>query len=152
MIKKDLFVLISLSIAVNLACSNAVAPNSETNKAIVVNANANVLPEGLSGNQIPLSTNSTPGIPDPKSTAANSNSKGASSTPGIPDTTKTGKTPQPKNTPTIPGIPDEETLKKQMNTPVGREVMDRKPPEFESNSANRPNNKRKPIGNAKPNR
>ncbi len=151
MIKKILFALISSLLAINLACSNAVAPNSETNKAVLVNANPTDLPEGLSANQIPLSANSTPGIPDPKSVNANSSSNGAASTPGIPDTTKTGKTPMPKNTPRIPGIPDEETLKKQMNTPVDRSVMERKPPEFESNSTNRPNNKRKTVNNSKPN-
>ena len=151
MIKKNLFALISLLLAINLACSNAVAPNSETNKAVVVNANPTDLPEGLSANQIPLTTNSTPGIPDPKSINANTNSKGTTSTPGIPDTTKTGKTPQPKNTPPIPGIPDEETLKKQMTTPVGKEMMERKPLEYEANSNNRPNNKRKPVSNSKTN-
>ncbi len=152
MIKKILFVLISLLFAINLACSNAVAPNSETNKAVVVNANqpAN-LPEGLSANQVPLSTDSTPGIPDPKSVNANSNSKGATPIPGIPDQTKTGKTPAPGKTPPIPGIPDEETLKKQMNTPVDKSVMDTKPPQSNSNSASRPNNKRKPAGNSNPN-
>ncbi|HXH68780.1 MAG TPA: hypothetical protein VNI60_00395 [Pyrinomonadaceae bacterium] len=141
MIKKILFALINLLFAVNLACSNAAAPNSETNRAVVVNTNQTALPEGLSGNQILLSADSTPGIPDPKSTGANSNSKGAASTPGIPDTTKTGKTPMPKNTPPIPGIPDEETLRKQMTTPVDRSVMERKPPEFESNSGKRPSAK-----------
>jgi hypothetical protein len=152
MIKKKLFALISTMLAINLACSNAVAPNSDTNKAVVVNANPTDLPEGLSANQILLSANSTPGIPDPKSVNANSSSNGAASTPGIPDTTKTGKTPMPKNTPRIAGIPDEETLKKQMNTPVDRSIMERKPPEFESNlSNNRPNNKRKSLNNFKPN-
>ncbi len=151
MIKKILFVLINLLLAVNLACTNAVAPNSEMNKAVVVNANPTDLPEGLSANQIPLSANSTPGIPDPKSVNANSDSKATTSTPGIPDTTKTGNTPQPKNTPRIPGIPDEETLKKQMTTPLDRSVMERKPLEFESNSTNRPNNKRKSVSNSKPN-
>ena len=151
MINKKLFALVSLLLAINLACSNATTPNSQTNQAVVVNANPTNLPEGLSANQIPLTTNSTPGIPDPKSINANTNSKGTTSTPGIPDTTKTGKTPMPKNTPRIAGIPDEETLKKQMNTPVDRSVMERKPPEFESNSTNRPNNKRKSLNNSKPN-
>jgi hypothetical protein len=151
MIKKNLFALISLLLAINLACSNVAAPNSDTNKAVVVNANPTDLPEGLSANQIPLSANFTPGIPDPKSVNANSSSNGAGSTPGIPDTTKTGKTPMPKNTPRIAGIPDEETLKKQMNTPVDRSIMERKPPEFESNLSNRPSNKRKSLNNSKPN-
>ena len=153
MIKKILFALLSLLIAVNLACTSAVTPNSNTNTntPVVSNTNPTNLPEGLSTNQLPLSANSTPGIPDPKSVNTNSKSNRASSTPGIPDTTKMGKTPMPKNTPPIPGIPDEETLKKQMNTPVSNRMMDRKPPEFESNSTNRPNNKRRPVGNSKPN-
>ena len=151
MIKRKLFALIILIIAVNLACSNSAAPNSQTNQAVVVNASPANLPEGLSTNQIPLTADSTPGIPDPKSVNANNNSKGTASTPGIPDTTKTGKTPQPKNTPPIPGIPDEETLRKQMNTPASKDMMERKPPEFESNSNNRPNNKRKTLNNSKTN-
>ena len=151
MINKKIFALVSLLVAVNFACSNATTSNSQTNQAVVVNANLTNLPEGLSANQIPLTTNSTPGIPDPKSVNENSNSKGTTSTPGIPDTTKTGKTPQPKNTPPIPGIPDEETLRKQMTTPAGKEMMERKPPEFEANSNNRPSNKRKPVSNSKTN-
>lgn len=148
MTKKILFALINSLLAVNLACSNAAVPNAETNKAVLVNTNTSNLPEGLSTNQIPLSANTTPGIPDPKSVNANSNSKGTTSTPGIPDTTKVGKTPQPKNTPPIPGIPDQETLKKQMNTPIDKSMMDRKPPEFESNSNNRPT--AKPRSTRKP--
>lgn len=148
MTKKVLFILISFLILINLACSKAGAPNSEANKAIVVNASQATLPEGLSANQIPLSANSTPGIPDAKSVNANTISKGASSTPGIPDTTKIGKTPQPKTTPPIPGIPNEETLKKQMNTPIDKSVMDRKPPEFESDSGKHPN--AKPRATSKP--
>jgi ABC-type Na+ efflux pump permease subunit len=148
MIKKIIFVLINLLVAVNLACSNAAAPNTETNKAVVISANSANLPEGLSANQVPLTTNSTPGIPDPKSADANINYKNAASIPGIPDTTRTGKTPQPKNTPPIPGIPDEETLKKQMTTPVDKSVMDKKPSEADSNSAGRapakPRTTRKP--------
>jgi hypothetical protein len=145
MIKKNLFVMISLSFAFNVACSNTAAPNAEANKAIAVNASPANMPEGLSANQVPLSANSTPGIPDPKSD--NTNAKGANSIPGIPDQTKTGKTPSTGKTPPIEGIPDEETLKKQMNTPADRSVMDQKPPTVNSNSANRPNNKRKPAGN-----
>ena len=138
MIKKILFTLFCLAVCGNLGCSTSVAPNTETNKTISVNANQANLPEGLSTSQIPLSANTTPGIPDPKSDNTNAGSKSATSTPGIPDTTKAGKTPMPKNTPPIPGIPDEETLKRQMNTPVGKEVMERKPPKFESDSLNRP--------------
>jgi hypothetical protein len=149
MIKEKLFALIILSTVLNMACSNAPTSNSQTNQAVVVNANPTKMPEGLSTNQIPLSANTTPGIPDPKAVNANNNNKGATSTPGIPDTTKTGKTPQPKNTPPIPGIPDEETLRKQMTTPAGREVMERKPFEFEANSNNRQANKRKPVINSK---
>ncbi len=145
MIKKILFVLISLLFAINLACSNAVAPNSETNKAVVVSANtAANLPEGLSANQVPPSADPIPGIPDPNAANSNSNSKGATPIPGIPDQTKTGKTPATGKTPPIPGIPDEETLKKQMNTPIDKSVMDAKPPQSNSNSASRANNKRKP--------
>jgi len=152
MIKKILFVLISLLFAINLACSNAATSNSDTNKAVVVNANATAnLPEGLSANQVPPSADPIPGIPDPKSANANSNSKGAGPIPGIPDHTKTGKTAAPGKTPPIPGIPDEEELKRQMNTPVNRSVMDTKPPQSNSNSANRANNRRKPAGNSYPN-
>ena len=138
MTTKILIILISLLFAVNLACSNAAVSNSQANKAVVVNASPTNLPEGLSANQVPLSADSTPGIPDPNAANSNSNSKGSASVPGIPDTTKAGKTPSPGKTPPIPGIPDEETLKKQMNTPIDRSVMDRKPPESDSNSGNRP--------------
>jgi len=151
MLKRIFFILINLLFAVNLACTNAVTTNSNTNKPPVLsNTNPTNLPEGLSANQLPLTNNSTPGIPDPKSVNANSNSKSPGSTPGIPDTTKIGKTPMPKNTPPIPGIPDEETLKKQMNTPISNRMMDRKPPEFESNPAKRPNDKKRPVRNSKP--
>jgi hypothetical protein len=148
MFNKNLFALFILFILLNFACSNAVTTNSEANKTTAVNANTTNLPEGLSGNQIPLSANTTPGIPDPKTINTNANTKGTSSTPGIPDTIKLGKTPQPKNTPPIPGIPDEETLKKQINTPADKSMMDRKPPEFESNSGK--GSKAKPQSTAKP--
>jgi hypothetical protein len=138
MINKILFALISLLFAANLACSTTATPNSETNKAVVANTSSTNLPEGLSANQAPLSADSTPGIPDPKSSNATGNSTDANSTPGIPDPTKMGKTPAPGKTPPIPGIPDEETLKKQMNTPIDRSVMDRKSPHSGSNSGNRP--------------
>ena len=145
MIKKILLVLINLLVAINLACSNAATSNSAANQAVVTNTKTANLPEGLSGNPLPLSNNSTPGIPDPKAINANI-SRGASSTPGIPDTSQTGKTPQPKNTPRIAGIPDEETLRKQMTTPADRSVMNRNPPESDSNSNNRPPPKPRATG------
>lgn len=143
MTKKILFIFVNLSFALNLACSKIEVPNSNANKSLVTNTSPANLPAGLSANQISPGAESAPGIPDPKSANTNGNSKSTASIPGIPDTTKMGKTPQPKNTPPIPGIPDEETLKKQMNTPVNKSIMDRKPPEFESNSGKRPSDKRK---------
>ena len=137
--KKVLLILSNLIIALNLACANTPTSNSATNRtAVVTNTNQANLPEGLSTNQIPLSSNSTPGIPDPKSIDANSGVRGAASTPGIPDTSQSGKNPSATKTPKIPGIPDEETLRKEMTTPADRSVMDRKPPELNSSSNNRP--------------
>jgi len=42
-------------------------------------------------------------------------------------------------------------LRKQMTTPVSKEMMDRKPPESEGNSANRPNAKGQNVRKPKPN-
>lgn len=145
---KIIFGSLGIFLITGFGCSTASTPNINSNQAVVVNSNQANLPEGLSANQVPLSTNSTPGIPDPKISQTNNNSKGTSSTPGIPDTTKIGKTPQPQNTPRIPGIPDQETLKKQLNTPANREMMDKKPPEIDSNSSSRPNEKRKTDHNS----
>lgn len=152
MIKKILFVSIYSLFILNLACSNAESPNLNANKPVASATNPPNLPEGLTGNQIAPTNEPIPGIPDPKSIGAANNSAGASSTPGIPDTTKIGKTPQPKNTPPIPGIPDEETLRKQMNTPITKEMMDAKAPGLEANSADRPNAKRQNARKSKPNR
>ena len=76
-----------------------------------VSVDANNLPEGLSASPVPPSTNTTPGIPDPK--VANNVPKGATPTPGIPSPDELKKPFKPGATPT-PGIPDPETLRKQM--------------------------------------
>ncbi len=139
------------TLALNSACTKTEVSTSNTNKAVATDTSPTTMPEGLSANQVTLTNGTTPGIPDPKSIDANANSKGATSIPGIPDTTKMGRTPIPKKTPPIPGIPDEETLRKQMTTPVSKEMMDRKPPEFESNSQNRPINKGQNVRKPKTN-
>lgn len=151
MIKKILFVLINLLLALNLACAKVDVSNVNANRAVTANANPANMPEGLSANQIAPTNEPIPGITDSKAINANNNSKAAATTPGIPDTRKTGTTPNTSKTPPIPGIPDEETLKKQMTTPVDRSVMDRKPPEMDSNSNARPNAKQRTNRNSKPN-
>lgn len=148
--KISLFVFINIFLALNMACSTMPTLNAEVNNKPAANANAANLPEGLSANQIPLSGNSTPGIPDPNALKSNSNSINAASTPGIPDPAKIGKTPVAGKTPPIPGIPDQETLRKQMNTPVDRSVMQSKPPQSDPNSGARKNMKRA-NSNSQPN-
>ena len=117
MLKKSLFALLSFSVAVNMACTTTETTNVNANNTGTANQiNPANLPPGFSTNTIPLSTNATPGIPNPND--ANANKIPSGNIPGIPDPNKIGKTPQPKNTPPIPGIPDQETIKRQMNTPI----------------------------------
>ena len=97
--------------------------NSNSNQSAGVgnvSVDANNLPEGLSASPMPPSTNTTPGIPDPKE--ANNVPKGATPTPGIPSPDELKKPFKPGATPT-PGIPDPETLRKQMQRQVNANVV-----------------------------
>ena len=140
MLRNFLYILVCFSLVVNAACSKPESPNVNANAATnAVNLNPTNLPPGFSTSPIPLGANSTPGIPDPKDTNANAVPTGK--IPGIPDANKMGKTPQPKNTPRIPGIPDEETLKKQMNTPLTDANIVNNPSKAQTNANSRPPDK-----------
>jgi len=135
MLRIFLAVSICFLLLVNLSCQSADTTNANTT--------ANVPPE-LSGSPVPITANSTPGIPDPNS----ANVKPMTgTTPGIPDTSK-GKTVLPKGATPTPGIPDQETLKKQMNTPIKDANVVNNPPKenkpSNENSTPQPKNLRKP--------
>ncbi len=62
---KNLFIVLTVMfVSIFSACSSNVAPNANANIAVVINTNQANMPPGLSASQIPLSANSTPGIPD----------------------------------------------------------------------------------------
>ena len=134
MIRKFLFIFMCFAVALNFACSSTETAN--TNSANVSSANqidSTNMPPGFSGSPVPMSANATPGIPDP----ANANKVPLENIPGI-DPNKIGKTPQPKNTPPIPGIPDQETLKKQLNTPIKDVNVVNNPSKSQSDANNKP--------------
>ena len=138
MLSKFLFALICLSVVVSLACSTTGTSNANAGNAANQTDSAN-LPSGFSTSPVPMSANSTPGIPN----ASDANKVPMENIPGIPDPNK--KTPVPKNTPPIPGIPDQETLKKQMNTPIRDVNVVNNPPKNQSDANNKP--AEKPRGN-----
>ena len=131
MLRKFLIVSISLFSLVGLACSSGGSTNMNG-----VNANAANrvdpanMPPGIS--TAPLNVNSAPGI----SEQANANKINLENVPGIPDPNK--KTPVPKNTPPILGIPDQETIKKQMNTPLKDVNVVNNPPKSQSSANDKP--------------
>ena len=98
-----------------------------------VSVDANNMPEGLSMSPVPPSTNTTPGIPDPK--VANNVPKGATPTPGIPSPEELKKPFKPGATPT-PGIPDPETLRKQMQRQVNSNTAQSDVPMMKKKPAN----------------
>ena len=142
MMKNFLFTLICFSLAATLACSTTETTTSvNTNNAnTAVNLDPANMPPGFSNSPVPMSANSTPGIPGPND--ANANMVPTGNIPGIPNTNQKGKTPQPKKTPPIPGIPDDETLRRQMNTPLKDVNVVNNPPKTQSNSNNRPADKK----------
>lgn len=126
MLRNLLIITICILLLVNSACQNADTPN--------VNANTNVakptnLPPGFSNSPIPITGNSTPGIPDLNSNNANKPMTGT--TPGIPDTSKRGTTSVPKGKTPIPGIPDEKTTPKLAKTPFRETNEINNPPALE---------------------
>lgn len=135
MSKKVFFIIICLPLVLNLACTKAAKPNENINSAANIKESADI-PPGFSTSPLPPSTNTIPGIPDPKSINANSLTRGNTSIPGIPNPKTIGKTPVPKKTPPIPGIPDEETLKKQMNTIIKDVNVVNNPPKSQSGNNN----------------
>ncbi|MCY7376464.1 MAG: hypothetical protein LH472_10895 [Pyrinomonadaceae bacterium] len=146
--KNYLFILTLFLLSLNSACATAESPSANANTIGangIQNMNAADLPPGFSTNAIPMSANSTPGIPGPND--ANANKVPTGNIPGIPDTNKMGKNPQPKNTPPIPGIPDQETIKKQMNTPLQDVNIVNNPPKGQSDANNQPANR--PRGNSR---
>lgn len=139
MSEKLLFLLILCSLIFNSACQSSETTNKNAALSVNANAAANIPPE-FSGTPS-LVTNSTPGIPDPKS-ANLSVSNPAQPIPGITDS-KNNRKPLPKNTPPIPGIPSEAELRRQMNTPISNsKIMERKPPIREPKSPNVESNKK----------
>ncbi len=108
--------LIAVAFVIFPACGDSTeAPNTNTNTA-VVNIDPANLPPGFSTSPVPLSNNSTPGIPaDPANTNL-INPKGTP-TPGIPDPANINK--MKKGTTPTPGIPDPANMRKQMkNIPL----------------------------------
>ena len=136
MLRKFFYVLVCFLLTVNLACSTAETPTGNVSTTNAVNVDSANLPQGFSTSPIPLGTNSTPGIPNPND--ANANKMPSGNIPGIPDTNKMGKTPQPKNTPKIDGIPDQETIKRQMNTPLKDVNVVNNPSKSQTNVNNAP--------------
>ena len=146
MLRRILFFLVSCLLTMNLACSTT--QSSDANANAVSPSNANVptnMPPGLSTSPVPLTANSTPGIPDPKTVGANKTTKSTAPTPGIPDPKTIGKTPLPKGTAPTPGIPDAETLKKQLNDLIKDANVVNQPPKTDSNSVKSPTDKPRPV-------
>lgn len=113
MTKKILFAIICFSFALTLACQTTTTP--EANDSNQSKVDTKTLPPEFSTSPVPLSTNSTPGIPDPKSVDANATpEKGTTPTPGIPSQAELNKPVKKGATPT-PGIPSEEELKAGKN-------------------------------------
>ena len=105
--------IVSLSLFFT-ACGSSENTNTNANANIgagAVNVDPNNLPPGLSTSPVPISGNSTPGIPDPAN--ANNVPKGGTPTPGIPDPAEMKKPFKPGATPT-PGIPSPEEIRRQM--------------------------------------
>ena len=137
------FSIVSLS----LSCTTAESPTTNGNVVsgnVIKNINAADLPPGFSTSPVPM-TGSTPGIPGPND--VNANKIPAGGIPGIPDPSKIGKTPQPKVTPPIPGIPDQETIKRQMNTPLKDVNVVNNPSRNPSDANNQPTER--PRGNSR---
>ncbi|MBA3633508.1 MAG: hypothetical protein H0W58_12005 [Acidobacteria bacterium] len=127
-------------LAVNIACSAIETSNTNTNVNAVTNLNNANLPPEFSGSPLPMSANSTPGIPNSNSVNINSMPKGATSTPGIPDEKNIGK-PLPRGATPTPGIPDEKTLKEQINNSASNSRREQKPPQSDSNPTKSPTNR-----------
>ena len=143
--KRHLFFTVLTAFAFGaVSCTTVESPKTNSADAnVLTNVNAADLPPGFSVKPVPMSANATPGIPNPNDAAANKMPTG--NIPGIPDTSKPGATPQPRNTPPIPGIPDQETIKKQMNTPLKDVNVVNNPTKTSSNANNQPaNNSRQP--------
>lgn len=148
MSKNVLFVFVCALCALTLGCQTQPAPNATVNANSGANVMTNIdpknMPPGLSSSPLPPSTNTTPGIPDPKTMNANILPKGATPTPGIPDPKNAGK-PLPKGATPTPGIPDPETLKKQMNRPANINDVNNPPANAAAtNSTDGPRTDRKP--------
>ena len=146
MLRRILYFLVSCLLTMNLACS----PNqsSDANANVVSPSNTNAptnMPPGLSTSPVPLTTNSTPGIPDPKKIETSNTTKRGAPTPGIPDPKTIGKTPLPKGTTPTPGIPDAETLKKQLNDLIKDANVVNQPPKTDSNSIKNLQDKTRPV-------
>lgn len=131
----------------NLSCTTAESPTTNANTVggnVIQNINAADLPPGFSTSPVPM-IGSTPGIPGPNDVNANKIPVG--NIPGIPNADKLGKNPQPKVTPPIPGIPDQETIKRQMNTPLKDVNVVNNPSKTQSDANNQPTER--PRGNTR---
>ncbi len=147
--RNHFFILALAAGLLSSACSTVESPATNTNDSgtnTIRNINAADLPPGFSTNTVPIEANSVPGIPNPND--ANANKMPMDNIPGIPNANKLGKTPQTKNTPPIPGIPDQETIKRQMNTPLKDVNIVNNPPKGQSSDANNQPMER-PRGNSR---
>ncbi len=143
MLRKILSILVVGLFTLNMACSSNESSNANVNAVNLTNTiSPTNMPPGLSTTPVPLSANSTPGIPDPKTIGVNNAINSNAPIPGIPDPKTIGKTPMPKNTPPIPGIPDEETLKKQMKTVIKDANVVNISPKTDANSIKTPTDQR----------
>lgn len=133
-----LFVLTLSFLFLNAACTTAESPTTNANMMGsngIKNINVEDLPPEFSTSPVPMS-GSTPGIPNPND--ANANKVPIGNISGIPDPSRVGKTPQLKKTPPIPGIPDQETIKRQMNTPLQDVNIVNNPPKIQTDANNQP--------------
>ena len=106
-------VVSAFSFGCGSAPSNSAANAGANANTAVIKLDPANMPEGLKGEQIQPSANSTPGIPPTMTNLP----KGATPTPGIPDPETLKKGLKPGVTPT-PGIPSPEELRKAMGQPA----------------------------------
>ena len=126
MFKKFLLILLSIIIAINIACSTTDKSNVNVNAV----GNANIPPE-FSSSPVPMSTMPA-GIPDPNSNAS-SVQRGATPIPGIPDEKDINK-PFKKGPTPIPGIPDDVIKNNPLNNSTVNANSGKKTPLPKSNS------------------
>jgi hypothetical protein len=116
-----------LTFALLLSCQTQVKEQNQNSGKANVATSEKDLPPGFSTSPLPLK-GSTPGIPD--ANIAKELPKGPTPTPGIPDPKELSKPFKPGKTPT-PGIPSEEEIRRQLNTPVDPNIVNKMPKQEE---------------------